>query len=309
MTLLRVGTLWRCGDSLFFEVPPLASDALLTTLHPFLENLLQTVNHFALSSLGAPSSWLEKPRNRMGRDLDCTYDGCSNGVPPFHFFQVEHRIQFISRPMLFLGFSNPEKGASRQEISKWSTVCSTFSRSGWRVVRSASLSKGGTSKRRPSSHLYKVPTRNNKVSPRILQAALVQNLKEAKVFRLITYHVQWIGCTRDAFHILIYVLGMYLRTIVGGVVMHFEYQFPAYSIFCTLRQPLTCLYVTRPPGEELTSALCCLFHWQFCASSAVQFLYTFWKMYRKSRNYDVSHALRRLAQNGSNFSINCDAAQ
>jgi hypothetical protein len=29
--LLRVGTLWRCGDGLFFEVPPLASVALLTT--------------------------------------------------------------------------------------------------------------------------------------------------------------------------------------------------------------------------------------------------------------------------------------
>jgi len=38
--LLLVGTLWRCGDGLFFEVPPLASDALLTTLHPLLENVL-----------------------------------------------------------------------------------------------------------------------------------------------------------------------------------------------------------------------------------------------------------------------------
>jgi hypothetical protein len=27
----------------FFEVPPLASDALLTTLHPLLENVLLTV--------------------------------------------------------------------------------------------------------------------------------------------------------------------------------------------------------------------------------------------------------------------------
>jgi hypothetical protein len=35
--------LWRYGDSLFFEVPPLASDALLTTLDPLLENVLQTV--------------------------------------------------------------------------------------------------------------------------------------------------------------------------------------------------------------------------------------------------------------------------
>jgi hypothetical protein len=59
-------------------------------------------------------------------------------------------IQSRSRPMRFLGFSNLQKGAPRrQEISKWLTVCSTFSRSGWSVVRSGSLAKGGTSKRRP----------------------------------------------------------------------------------------------------------------------------------------------------------------
>jgi hypothetical protein len=67
--LLRLGTLWRCGDGLFFEVPPLESDTLLTTLHLLLENVLQTVDYFQISCLGAPFSWLEKPRNRMGRDL------------------------------------------------------------------------------------------------------------------------------------------------------------------------------------------------------------------------------------------------
>jgi hypothetical protein len=72
--LLRVWTLWRCGDGLFFEVPPLASDALLTTLHPLLKNVLQTVDHFEISCLGAHFSWLKKPRNRMGRDLDCMAD-------------------------------------------------------------------------------------------------------------------------------------------------------------------------------------------------------------------------------------------
>jgi hypothetical protein len=51
--LLRVGTLWRFGDGLFFEVSPLASDALLTTPHPLLENVLQTVDHFEISCLGA----------------------------------------------------------------------------------------------------------------------------------------------------------------------------------------------------------------------------------------------------------------
>jgi hypothetical protein len=69
--LLRVKTLWGCGDGLFFEVPPLASDALRRTLHPLLENLLQTVGDFEICCLGTPFSWLEKPRNRMRRDLDC----------------------------------------------------------------------------------------------------------------------------------------------------------------------------------------------------------------------------------------------
>jgi hypothetical protein len=65
--------LWRCGDGLFFEVHPLASDALLTTPHPLLENVLQTVAHIEIC-LGAAFSWLEKPRNRMGRDLDWMAD-------------------------------------------------------------------------------------------------------------------------------------------------------------------------------------------------------------------------------------------
>jgi hypothetical protein len=54
----------------FFEVPSLAIDALLTTLHPLLENVLQTVDHFEISCLGTPFSWLEKPRNLKKRDLN-----------------------------------------------------------------------------------------------------------------------------------------------------------------------------------------------------------------------------------------------
>jgi hypothetical protein len=38
--LLWIGTLWRNGDGLFFEVPPLARYVVLTTLHPLLENVL-----------------------------------------------------------------------------------------------------------------------------------------------------------------------------------------------------------------------------------------------------------------------------
>jgi hypothetical protein len=121
------------------------------------------------------------------------YGGCSVGVPPIHFFQAEFR----SRPMRFLGFSNHENGAPRQEIPKWSTVCSTFSISGWSVVRSASLAKGRTSKKRPSSHLHKVPTRSNKVSPRTFQTALFtcrDNLNTLRTVSgiLVTASLNWL---------------------------------------------------------------------------------------------------------------------
>jgi hypothetical protein len=65
---------WRCGDGVFFEVPPLESNALHTTLHLLLKNMLQTVDHFEISCLGAPFPWLEKPRNSKGQDLDCMAD-------------------------------------------------------------------------------------------------------------------------------------------------------------------------------------------------------------------------------------------
>jgi hypothetical protein len=58
-------------DGLFFKVSPLASDALLITPHLLLENVLHTVDHLKISCLGAPFSWLEKPRNCRRQDLDC----------------------------------------------------------------------------------------------------------------------------------------------------------------------------------------------------------------------------------------------
>jgi hypothetical protein len=77
----------------------------------------------------------------------------------------------------------------RSKLSSWSlrqTICSTFSRSGWSVVRSASLAKGGTSKKRPSPHLHKVPTRSYKMSQRTFQTAFL-HINCFKL-RLITNH-------------------------------------------------------------------------------------------------------------------------
>jgi hypothetical protein len=138
---------------------------------PTSGKVLQTADYFEIFCLEDPFSWLEEPRNSMGRDLNCMADVLM-GIHRSTFSKPNTESNF-DIPTQFLGFSNHEKGAPRQEISKWLTVCSTYSRSGWNVVRSVSLTKRSTAKKRPSSHLHKVPTRRNKVSTQTLQTALV----------------------------------------------------------------------------------------------------------------------------------------
>jgi hypothetical protein len=94
------------------------------------------------------------------------YGGCSDGVPPI---SVSASIgNFQSRnadaPLIFL--CHPKKGSFK-------TTVTPFSRSRWSVVRSASLVKRGTSKKRPSPHLHEVLTLSKKMTPRNLQTALV----------------------------------------------------------------------------------------------------------------------------------------
>jgi hypothetical protein len=81
-------------------------------------------------------------------------------------------IQSRSRPMRFLGFSNHEKGGS-SEARNFEVIngLQHVLRSGWSFIRSASLAKGGTSKKRSLLRLHKVPTRSNKVRPRTSQTA------------------------------------------------------------------------------------------------------------------------------------------
>jgi hypothetical protein len=88
-----------------FELPLLASDALLTTLHPLLENVVHTVDHFEISCHEAPFSLLEKPRNRMGL-LNSVFS--LEKVDRWNPIRTS-AIQSRSRPMRFLGFPNHEK--------------------------------------------------------------------------------------------------------------------------------------------------------------------------------------------------------
>jgi hypothetical protein len=134
-SLLRVGTLSRCGDGLVFEVPPLANDALLTTFHPRLENVLQNVDHLEISCLGAPFSWLEKTRNRTGRDLDCMEDVLMG----FHRSTFPKPNTEFNSDLAPCDFYDLPTTISELRGKKFRSV----QRSGWSVVRSASLDGGG----------------------------------------------------------------------------------------------------------------------------------------------------------------------
>jgi hypothetical protein len=93
------------------------------------------------------------------------YSECSNGVPPISVSTSIATFQSRNAEAPLRLLHHPEKVSFEMTVT-------TFSRRGWSVVRSASLSKGGTKKRRPSPHLHRVPTRSNKVSPRTFQTAL-----------------------------------------------------------------------------------------------------------------------------------------
>jgi hypothetical protein len=99
--------------------------------------------------------------------------GCSNGVPPISVSASIATFQSHNADVPLMFLRRPKKGSIK-------TTITPFSRSGWNALRSASLAKGGTSKKRPSPHLHKVPTRSNMVSPRTLQTALVHILKKIK---------------------------------------------------------------------------------------------------------------------------------
>jgi len=86
------------------------------------------------------------------------YGGCSNGVPPISVSASIATFQLHSADSPIRLFCHPKKGSFKMTITP-------FSRSEWSVVRSLSLAKGGTLKKRLSPHLHKVPIRCNKVSP------------------------------------------------------------------------------------------------------------------------------------------------
>jgi hypothetical protein len=74
------------------------------------------------------------------------YGRCSNGVPPIHFLHTEHRIQFRSHPMQFLGFSNEKGTLEARNFEVINGLQHVFKK--WvEHVRSTSFVKGGSLKK------------------------------------------------------------------------------------------------------------------------------------------------------------------
>jgi hypothetical protein len=92
------------------------------------------------------------------------HGGCSSGVPPISVSASIATFQSHNADAPLSLFRHPKKGSLK-------TTVTPFSRSRRSVLRSASLAKGDTSKKRPSPHLHKVPTRSNELNPRTLQTA------------------------------------------------------------------------------------------------------------------------------------------
>jgi hypothetical protein len=94
------------------------------------------------------------------------YSGCSNGVPPTSVSASIATFESCNADAPLRLLRHPKKGSFKMTITPFST-------SGWGVVRSASLAKGGTSKKGPSPHLHEVLTQSNKVSLRTFLTAFV----------------------------------------------------------------------------------------------------------------------------------------
>jgi hypothetical protein len=177
--LLRVGTTWRCGDGLFFVVPPLASDALLTTLPPTSQK--RAADRWSLRNFLPRSSFF------MFRKAQKSHGARSELNSAFSFEKVDHwnairttAIQCRSRPHAISWLFQPWKGSSeatnfevinglQHVLEKWVERCNK-----------CIVCQGKYFETRPSPHLHKVPTRSNKVSPRTFQTTLVVSMGKMK---------------------------------------------------------------------------------------------------------------------------------
>jgi hypothetical protein len=133
----RFVTSWKSGDGLFSKYLPWQAIHFLQRSTHFSKMCCRPLitskflaselpfHGWKRSEIARGEIWIEFC-SRLGR----------SGLAEPHY-NILHTVQISSHAIF--GFPKHERRVLRQEISKWSTVCSTFSRSGCRDVRSAPL--------------------------------------------------------------------------------------------------------------------------------------------------------------------------
>jgi hypothetical protein len=115
---------------------------------------------------------LEKPRNRMERDLNRIL--CLAWKKFIGGTLLEHPPYSPDlAPCDFCAFPTMKRELRGTKFRSDQRSAARFREVGGALLRSASLAKGRTSEKRPSPHLHKVLTRNNKASPRTFLTALL----------------------------------------------------------------------------------------------------------------------------------------
>jgi hypothetical protein len=116
-------------------------------------------------------SWLEKPRNRMGRDLDCMSDVLMGFHRSTFSSRTQNSIQITPHAISGL-FQRRKRSSKARNFEVINGLQHVFEKWGERCKKCVAY-QGRYFLKRPLPHLHKVPTRSNKVSPRTFQMALV----------------------------------------------------------------------------------------------------------------------------------------
>jgi hypothetical protein len=170
--LLRVTTSWRCGDGLFFEVPPLASDAIKRSIHFSKTCCRQFITSKYLATELPFHGW-KSPETAWGEIWTVWRMFWWGSTDPL--FPSRTRTSIPSSPHAISGLFQPWKGSSEaRNFEVINGLQHVFEKWAERFKKCIACQGRYFENNRLSPHLHKVPTRSYKVSPRTLQKAIVK---------------------------------------------------------------------------------------------------------------------------------------
>jgi hypothetical protein len=109
-SLLRVRTLWRCGDGLFFEV---SLDKRCNSYNAPPTSRKRAAHRWSVRNfLPRSSIFMIRKAQKLHGARAGMYGGCPNGVPPIHFFPSRTQNSIQISPHAISGLFQPRKGSS-----------------------------------------------------------------------------------------------------------------------------------------------------------------------------------------------------